>query len=213
MLVVSNILLVCGIGLVVLSYLIIFINYIKYKRKNVNDYTGFDIAKQITDNYDSINIVNSSDVIFSEYDVKRNVIRLNNKNYDGNSYFDLSIGAILAGYSLVKQNNNNYFKFNFIIKKIGYLGFVSLIGVVLSCFLNNVGDAKIGIVVLGILIVYQYMKYNINGMASDIIRDNIDKKIYNKLSNIVDSVVTFNKLSFIVLLVLVVRLVVIIVGV
>lgn len=210
---VSNILLISSIGLVVLSYLIIFINYIKYKKIIDDDYTGFDIAKEITDNYDSINIVNSSDVIFSEYDTVRNVIRMNNKNYDGNSYFDLAVGSILAGYSLVKQENKNYFKFNFIVKKIGYLGFVSLIGVILSYFLNNVGDAKIGIVVLGMLIIYQYMKYNINVMISDVIRDNIDKKIYNKISDVVSGVVTFNKLSFIALLVLVVRLVVIIVGI
>lgn len=210
---ISNILLVSGIGLVVLSYLIILINYIKYKRKNDNDYTGFDIAKEITDNYDSINIVNSSDVIFSEYDSVRNVIRMNNRNYDGNTYFDLAVGAILAGYSLVEQNNNNYFKFNFIIKKIGYLGFVSLFGVILSYFLNNVGDAKIGIVVLGIMIVYQYMKYNINVMVSDIIKENIKDEMYDKVSNVVNSVITFNKLSFITLLVLVVRLVVIIVGI
>ena len=53
------------------------------------------------------------------------------------------------------------------------------------------------------------MKYNINVMISDVIRDNIDKKIYNKISDVVSGVVTFNKLSFIALLVLVVRLVVI----
>lgn len=210
---ISNILLLGGIGLVVLSYLIILINYIKYKRKNDNDYTGFDIAKEITDNYDSINIINSSDVIFSEYDSVRNVIRMNNRNYDGNTYFDLAVGAILAGYSLVKKDNGNYFKFNFIIKKIGYLGFVSLFGVILSYFLNNIGDAKIGIVVLCIMIVYQYMKYNINIMVSDIIKENIKDEMYDKVSNVVNSVITFNKLSFITLLVLVVRLVVIIIGI
>ena len=210
---ISNVLLVVSVGIVILSYLMIFINFLRYINKRIDNYSGFDIAKEITDNYDSINIVNSSDVVFSIYDIKRNVIRMNNKNYDGNSYFDLAVSSVLAGYSLVKQENDNYFKFSFIVRKIGYLGFVSLIGGVLSYFLNNVGDAKIGIVVLLVLLVYQYMRYQISILAVDIIRDGIKKKIYTNISNIIDSIVTFNKLSFITLLVLIVRLVVIICGI
>lgn len=210
---ISNMLLIISIGLVIISYLFILINYFIYKKKLIEDYSGFDIAKEITDNYDSINIVSSSDVIFSEYDIKRNVIRMNSKNYDGKSIFDIAVGAILAGYSLVNQNNNNYFKFSFVVRRIGYLGFVSLIGVVLSSFISNIGDAKIGLVVFGILLVYQYMRYQISVLSNEFIRDSVKKNVYIDISKVLDSVISFNKISFVVMLILIIRLVVIIFGI
>lgn len=209
---ISNILLLIGIGLVMFSYLMILIKYFVYKKKSIDSYSGFDGAKEVTSNYDEINIVSSRDVIFSEYDIKRNVIRLNNKNYDGNSYFDIAISMILAGYSLVNISNSDYFKFKTIIKKIGYFGFVSLIGIVLSCFISNIGDAKIGIVVFVLLLVYQYMRYQIAVLANDEIKEVIDIEIYNKVSNVINSIIKFNKISFIVMLLLIIRLVVIILG-
>ena len=186
--------------------------YIIYKKKVLDDYSGFDTAKEVTANYDEINIVSSSDIIFSEYDIKRNVIRLNAKNYDSNSCFDVAVSSILAGYSLVNVDNSNYFKFKSIIKKIGYIGFVALIGVILSCFISNIGDAKIGVIILGILLVYQYMRYQVNVAGNEMIKEVINKTVYDKIENVINIVINFNKLSFIVMLILIVRLVIIILG-
>lgn len=210
---ISNLLLIVGIGLVVFSYLVIFIKYVLLRKRMVDGYNGFDICKEVTSNYDSINIVSSSDVIFSEYDIKRNVIRLNSKNYDSNSCFDLAVSSILAGYSLVNANNSNCFRFKSIIRKIGYIGFVALIGVILSCFIRNIGDAKIGIILLGCMLVYQYMRYQVNVEAMDEIREVLDEKIYEKIVGVINNIVNFNKISFIVMLILIVRLVVIILGI
>ena len=74
----SNILLIILVCLVGSSYLILLINWITSKNNKIDNYNGFDIAKEITSNYDEINIV-SCNGLFSFYDVKRNVIRLNNK--------------------------------------------------------------------------------------------------------------------------------------
>lgn len=210
---IGNFLLLISIGIVIFSYLLIFIKYIVYKKKMFDDYSGFDAAKEVTANYDSINIVSSSDVIFSEYDIKRNVIRLNTKNYDSNSYFDVAVSSILAGYSLVNADNSSYFKFKTIIRKIGYIGFVSLIGTILSCFISNVGDAKIGIVILGVLLIYQYMRYQVNIEANEFIKEVLDKNIYDNIVNVINVVISFNKLSFIVMLMLIIRLVVIMLGI
>lgn len=210
---ISNILLLISIVVVIFSYLIILIKYFIYKKKSINNYSGFDGAKEVTSNYEEINIVSSSDVIFSEYDIKRNVIRLNDKNYDGNSYFDVAVSMILAGYSLVNNINGNYFKFKTIIKKINYLGFVSLAGIIMSCFISNIGDAKIGIVVLILLLVYQYMRYQIVVLANSEIKEVIDKELYDKVSDIISTIINFNKMSFIVMLILLMRLVVIILGI
>ena len=209
----SNLLLGVSVLLVIFSYFMILVIYFVNKKRTINDYSGFDAAKEVTSNYDEINIVNSNDVIFSEYDIKRNVIRLNNKNYDSNSYFDIAISSILAGYSLVNMENKSYFKFKSVIKKISYMGFVSLIGVILSYFINNTFDAKIGIIVLALLLFYQYMRYLINIEANVMISEVLDSSFYEKIGKVISGIINFNKLSFIVFLILIIRLVVIILGI
>ena len=209
----SNLLLGVSVLLVIFSYFMILVIYFVNKKRTINEYSGFDAAKEVTSNYDEINIVNSNDVIFSEYDIKRNVIRLNNKNYDSNSYFDIAISSILAGYSLVNMENKSYFKFKSVIKKISYMGFVSLIGVILSYFINNTFDAKIGIIVLALLLFYQYMRYLINIEANVKISEVLDSSFYEKIGKVISGIINFNKLSFIVLLILIIRLVVIILGI
>ena len=115
---ISYILLVISVIGVVLLYSFIVGIYFINKKKIVDNYSGFDVAKDVTTNYDAINIVKSSDIVVSEYDVKRNVIRLNANNYEGNSYFDIFVSSILAGYSLVNSDNPNSFKFSFLFKKM-----------------------------------------------------------------------------------------------
>ena len=78
------------------------------------------------------------------------------------------------------------------MRKISYLGFVSLIGIVLSYFVSNIGDAKIGIVLFVLLLVYQYMRYQIAVLANDEIKEVIDIEIYNKVSDVINSIINFN---------------------
>lgn len=207
---VSNILFLVSVCLVCFGYIYVFVQFLT--TSSISDKTSFDVAKEISDGGDSINIVSSSDVIFSEYDVKRNVIRLKSKVYDSSKVSDIANGAMLAGYSLVNQECSDYFKFSFIISRINLFGFVGLLGVVLSYFIRNIGDAYIGIVIFGIMIIYQYMRYQISVLADGKIKEILDWNIYSKLSRNISSVVLFNKVSFIVMLILVIRLVVIILG-
>ena len=106
-------LLILSIVMMSYAYLLLVINKFGGNSKKIDNYTGFDVAKEVTTNYDTINIVSSSDIMVSEYDIKRNVIRLNTKNYDGNTYSDIFISVLLAGYSLVNSDNNSLFRFCF----------------------------------------------------------------------------------------------------
>ena len=187
--------------------------YLCDKTKKVDKYNGFDIAKEVTSNYDDINIVVSNDIVFSEYDINRKVIRLNNNNYDGNTVNDLVISSLLAGYSLVNNENPNYFKFNFIFKKIRSISFILLVMMVLSYFINNIGDAKIGVILFILLLVVQYMRYLIAVSAKEKIENNIDKELYLTLEKGINRNIFFNKISFIVSLIMILRLVVIILGI
>ena len=210
---ISYILLIVSIIGVMFSYLILIINKVMVSKKHVDNYTGFDIAKEVTTNYDVINIVSSSDIVSSEYDIKRNIIRLNSKNYDGNSYIDIAVSALLAGISLVNNESSSYFKFSSIFKKIRSISLVPLVMVILSYFISNIGDAKIGIILFSLLLVYQYMRYQIVVSANEFIENNLDKNIYDMIKNIIYGYINFYKVSFIVSLVMLLRLVVIILAI
>jgi len=207
---ISYILLVISVIGVVLLYSFIVGIYFINKKKIVDNYSGFDVAKDVTTNYDAINIVKSSDIVVSEYDVKRNVIRLNANNYEGNSYFDIFVSSILAGYSLVNSDNPNSFKFSFLFKRIRCISFSSLVMGILSIMISNIGDAKIGIVVFILLLVYQYMRYQISINSNLVIKENLDSNLYKKLEKSLGMDITINKLSFILSLIMILRLVVII---
>lgn len=207
---ISYVLLVISVTLVGLLYFVVAVNCFINKKKFMDNYSGFDIAKDVTTNYDSINIVKSNDIVVSEYDIKRNVIRLNANNYEGNSYFDIFVSSILAGYSLVKSDNPHLFKFSYLFSKIRCISFSSLVMLVLSIMISNIGDAKIGIVLFILLLVYQYMRYQISVNSNLVIKDNLDKELYGKLEKILGAEMTINKLSFILSLVMILRLVVII---
>ena len=204
----SNILLIILVCLVGSSYLILLINWITNKNNKIDNYNGFDIAKEITSNYDEINIV-SCNGLFSFYDVKRNVIRLNDKNYDGNSFVDISIGAMLAGISLVNSDNRN----KFIFKRVRVISLASLIMMFLSFLVNSIGDARIMMVITFGCLLYLFMRYQMVSGAVSLIECNMDKNIYSKIKSIIMGYVNFYKISFISMLVLVVRLIVIMLGI
>ena len=204
----SNILLIILVCLVGSSYLILLINWITNKNNKIDNYNGFDIAKEITSNYDEINIVSCNDM-FSMYDLNRNVIRLNNKNYDGNSFVDISIGAMLAGISLVNSDNRN----KFIFKRVRVISLASLIMMFLSFLVNSIGDARIMMIITFGCLLYLFMRYQMVSGAVSLIECNMDKNIYSKIKSIIMGYVNFYKISFISMLVLVVRLIVIMLGI
>ena len=204
----SNMLLIILVCLVGSSYLILLINWITSKNNKIDNYNGFDIAKEITSNYDEINIVSCNDM-FSMYDLKRNVIRLNNKNYEGNSFVDISIGAMLAGISLVNSDNRN----KFIFKRVRVISLASLIMMFLSFLVNSIGDARIMMIITFGCLLYLFMRYQMVSGAVSLIECNMDKNIYSKIKSIVMGYVNFYKISFISLLVVLVRLVVIMLGI
>ena len=78
MLMISNILLIGGIGLVVLSYLIILINYIKYKRRNDDNYTGFDIAKEMFFDINPVGETGVKSCMFPYHEMKRLIHNIRN---------------------------------------------------------------------------------------------------------------------------------------
>ena len=173
-------LLVIGIGFIFVGYILIGINYFKYSNINNKNNNGFDMAKDITDKYDSINVI-LADNLFSRYIFKRRVIRLNKKNYYGSDDYSLAISSFLAGVSLI--NDKDLKGFNKIIPSIDFYNKSSLVMGIISLMFYSIGDSKIGIVFGSIILVYQYFYLNIISFSINNIKERVDDKVIYILNN------------------------------
>lgn len=212
-----NILLLISILLILIAYLNIVLKFIKTKNIKIDNLTGFDLAKELTSNYDEINIVESRDINISKYNLKRRVIRLTTKDYNSNNINTLSKISLLSGYSLINLNKDkNIELLAKIFKSIDYLNKSPILAIIISLLVRKIGDAKIAILLLVIISIYQYLINEINitskeettNKLKDLLKDNN----YSILENIQNSYLLLNKISFITTLILILRLVLIIIS-
>ena len=207
---VKNLLLLLSIMIIIISYTKIILIYLTTKNKRIENLTGFDLAKEITSNYDEINIVESKEITISKYNLKRRVIRLTPKNYQSNDIFTISLSACLSGYSLANINKDKYLKMlSNILPNIDYLNKSSILVILISLFTNTIKDAKIGILILGLILIYQYFLIQINTASHQYTKDSLKKIISKKelleIEKILNSFLSIHKNSFIITLILILR--------
>lgn len=214
---IRNIILLCCIIGVMVSYLRIFIVYLVNKNHNFEDVTGFDLAKELTSNYDEINIVESKEIYASRYHVKRRIIRLTPRDYSNTDMYTLAITSQLSGYSLIDIERNKYLNFvGMFMKNITVLSKLPCLALIISLLTNTSGDAKIGIMLLGIILVYQYLMIQINHDANELVKYNLDrieqldKQDFIKIMN---HFLSFYTISFVITLILIIREVLIILNI
>lgn len=213
---ISNILLLISLILTLVAYTRIILNYLTTKSIKIKDITGFDLAKELTSNYDEINIVETKDKIISKYNLKRNVIRLTEKDYANNDIFTLTKSSLLSGYSLLNINKDKYITtLKSILPNIDYLNKSAPIALVISLFTNTKGDAKIAIILLLIILIYQYIINTININSKEETKNQLTKILknenYTKLEKVQNNYLFLNQISFIATLILLLRIVFIII--
>ena len=175
-----------------------------------------DIAKELTSNYDEINIVESKEVSISKYNLKRQIIRLTSNDYNSNNIFTLSTSSLLAGYSLSKLNKDkNIQLFSKVFSNIDYLNKSAPLAIIISLLATNIGDAKISIIILIIILFYQYLINEINNTSKEIINKTseiiVEKENYLLIEKIQNTFLELNKISFITTLILILREIIIII--
>ena len=212
-----NSLLLISILLVLIAYINIILKFIKTKNINIDNLTGFDLAKELTSNYDEINIVESSDISISKYSLKRRVIRLTNKDYNSNDINTLAKISLLSGYSLINLNKEKNIEYlSKMFKSIDYLNKSPILSLIISALAQSKGDAKIALILLIIIATYQYLINEINITSKEettnklkyLLKDNN----YSLLESIQNSYLSLNKISFITTLILILREVLLIIN-
>ena len=213
----NKLLLIISVILILFSYMRIILMYLKTKNIKLDDMTGFDLAKELTSNYDEINIVESREVSISKYNLKRRIIKLNYKDYTMNNIFTLTKSSLLTGYSLIALNKDKNIEIlSKIFNNIDYLNKSSIVTILISCLVKAKGDAKIALILLSLILIYQYLinEININSkeQTKEQLKDLLEEKNYLLLETIQNSYLNLNKISFITTLILILRLVLIIIN-
>lgn len=201
---INNIILILGVGLTVILYLYIVIIYFINRGKE-DSMTSSELVLKLLDNDASINLIESKESMFSKYNIKRKMVKLSESCYDSKNYFNLAIASLLSGYSLLNNNLLNYL--GYVFRELKFISFSPIIGVVVSLFVSNVGDSRIGIVILIIIAIYQYIINMLNTLAVSKVRVN------DNVSRVLNKFVFVSKLAFIITLIEIIRLVVIILGI
>ena len=205
-----EILLYLSNSLIIFSFLAYFILFLINKRKKVTNSDGFNITKDILHDYDRINIIESTNY-FTIYNIKRKVIKIASKCYYGNSVSDISIPLIESGISAVHNNKNRYINFfSKIIPNLKCLYILPIISIGINSVTYNIGDARIGIVIVGIFSIINYILIDIKNEALIWITNNI-KKVKDldkeKVINCIDNVILLDKIIFIAELIMIIRFV------
>ena len=212
----NKILLLISIILILVAYIRIILIYLKTKNIKINDLTGFDLAKELTSNYDEINIVESNSINISKYNLKRRIIRFTNKDYNSNDIFTLTKSSFLSSYSLLHLNKDkNINLLSNILPNIDYLNKSSIPSLIISLLANSKGDAKIAIILLLIILVYQYLINEINNNSIELTNKDLNKilskKDYLLVTKTRNTYLFLNKISFITTLILLLREILIII--
>lgn len=175
----SNILLIISIVLTLLCYILIFISSLTSKN---GQETASEAVIRLTKEDNGLRLVESKDNILNKYQLKRKIIKLKEKTYSSKSYFSLSIAYLLSGYSKLKESSLEYL--SKVIPYFYYLSFTPIISLIIALVIKTSMDAKIGVVIFILILIYQNILSNLNTKAIDLVNDD-NKDITKYLNNII----------------------------
>ena len=175
----SNILLIISIILTLICYILIFISSLTSKNGSE---TAYEAVIRLTKEDNGLRLVESKDNILNKYQLKRKIIKLKEKTYSSKSYFSLSIAYLLSGYSKLKESSLEYL--SKVIPYFYYLSFTPIISLVITLVIKTSMDAKIGIIIFIIILIYQNILSILNTKAIDLVKDD-NKYITKYLNNII----------------------------
>ena len=163
-----------GIGIMIIPLIISMVSAIiinqNRKIKNDKKLSGFEVAKKIIDGNGLLQtyIVESKETVTNHYDVKRNVLRLDSKNFHGEDLASMIISAQKASCGVIAKENN-LLKLRSLI--LNFLNFVSIIGYIIAfigIFMKDADIMYLGIVILGMIIFFYLACLNGDLKASNL---------------------------------------------
>ncbi len=192
-----------------------FIGYfflVVFSNKKITNSNGFNVTKDILNEYDSINIIENKSY-FTVYNIKRKVIKIASKCYYGNTLSDVAIPLIEAGTSIIHDKKNKFINVcSNILPNLKLLYILPMLAVILNTNSYGTTDAKIGIIILIVLCFISYMVIGIkteiyNWLGKKISKSDVSKENVPKVINFVNKVILMDKFIFLGEAVMIIRFV------
>ena len=203
-----NILMYISSGLIIAAFIGYTLLIIINNRISI-DVDGFNMTKDILNEYNSINIIENKGY-FTIYNMRRKVIKIASSSYYGNSVSNVSIPLMEAGISVIHNNKNKFILFmEKIVSNLKYLYILPVIAIIFNYISSGIVDAKIGIFLLIIFSIISYLLINIKTEAVMWIDSKLkDKNL--KIIKFLNTVILFDKFIFIGELLMIIKFVAVI---
>lgn len=204
-----NILTYISSGLIALGFILYFV-LILLNRNKITNNDGFNVTKDILNEYDSINIIETKSII-TTYNIKRKVIKLSSKCYYGNSISDIGISLMEAGISVVDNGKNKFISLiKMMVSNLKCLYILPLLAFIFNNLSLSILDAKVGIFILLIFSILSYMLISIKSDAISWINNKLKIKEKLNVNKFLNKILLFDKLIFFGELVMIIKFVAII---
>ncbi len=179
--------------LILLGYIGYIVLILINNKKKLKKVDGFNATKDILHDYDNINIVKNNGYVTC-YNIKRKVIKIANKMYDGKSVSDVSIPLIEAGISAADNSKNKAINiFRYIIPNLKLLYILPIILIAINSVTYNISDAKVGVVFGLIFGIISFILINIKCDSRDYIYFNL-KNNRKEILDFVNKVILMDKI-------------------
>lgn len=180
--------------------------YNRYKKVEMkDDYTGFDIARKILDNYDlnNIYITEVKGMLTDHYYFPRKVVRLSKHVFHGKSILSTSIAAFESVHALMDKENHKTYKIRMKLEPVvNLLTALGIILIVAGLFLDIKKLITFGTVLAVLYIVFQLVtlpiEFDAARRAMDELLENslIGKKENSKVKKVLAAMTLINIGSF-----------------
>lgn len=205
-------------GLIILAFAIYILLFLVNQKKSITTSNGFNITKDILNEYESINIIENKGY-FTIYNIKRRVIKIASSNYYGNTLSNIVIPLIESGISAIDNYKNKYLNFfRNLIPNLKCLYLLPIIAIMINSMTYNYSDAKVSIVMIIIFSIIQYLYISIKEESTNWLQLNVKKikeiKKENQTSiiNYINKIILLDKLILIGEFIMIIRYVAIIIN-
>lgn len=168
-----------GLIITALAQFYVTSSYNKYKRKKItNPKTGFDVAREILDSNElhDIKILETKGTLTDHYDPKNKVIKLSKDIYEGTTIAAVSVAAHECGHALQHKDNYGPLKFrSFLVPIVNFSTKIGYLAVIIGIIFNAIGLAKIGLILLLTMLLFQLVTLPVEFNASSRAKQQLEK--------------------------------------
>ena len=167
------------------SYVYIEITYNKYQKNKIkSNLSGFEISRNILDNYDlnNVYITETNEYLFSKYDFNRKVVRFVKNVFNGENITSTAISSFETSYAILDKKNDKLYELRKkIMPIINILLISSYIIILIGLLFGHMNTLLSGVIIAYLILIFYILTYNIEKKVKKIaLKELITNRIITK---------------------------------